>query len=241
MTTAALQPLHDTGQVLRHSHPHLVNDTDLVPGFSAKELAARRLGVLASLLSPCSSDGTALNRVAVLVPSQPEAVQTNDVHFPFRQSSDVLYLSGFGEPDALVVLQAARSPPSGSTSSTVPPFTLLCRERNPLREQWDGARAGTDGAKRIFGADHVVSSSDVTERHSCLKQVFAQNDRVFFDDTINAEWTARVKQAAVETGKSYEAPGTVLARPRAIKSDAELQAMRTAARFLFISHVFKSL
>jgi uncharacterized protein YgfB (UPF0149 family) len=75
---------------------------------------------------------------AILVlPSAPERIRSRDTHYPYRQDSDFWYLTGFAEPEAVLVLVPGR--PHGEA-------LLFCRERDPDREAWDGPRAGQEGA-----------------------------------------------------------------------------------------------
>ena len=87
------------------------------------------------------------NSVAIL-PTGIEAVRNRDVHHPFRPDSDFYYLTGFSEPDAVIVLVPGRA--HGE-------FILFCREKDPAKEMWDGRRAGLEGAVANFGADRVQS------------------------------------------------------------------------------------
>src|SRR5687768_11053748 len=73
-------------------------------------------------------------------PAAPHLLRNPDVHFPYRQESNFYYISGFEEPDAIVVLAEKK-------------FILFCRERNPERELWDGERYGIERAPSVFGAD----------------------------------------------------------------------------------------
>ena len=91
--------------------------------------------------------------VIVLASSSPK-VRNSDADFPYRQDSSFFYLSGFSEPDSLLVLR-----PSAKEDK----FVMFCRDRDPVREQWDGFRAGQDGAVSQFGADKAYSYSDVNE------------------------------------------------------------------------------
>ncbi len=50
----------------------------------------------------------------VVVRSLPERVRNGDAHYAFRQQSDVLYLTGFAEPDATVVLRPGAETEIGS-------------------------------------------------------------------------------------------------------------------------------
>src|SRR5262245_59908636 len=42
---------------------------------------------------------------ALVLASPPEQLRNGDTHFKFRQDSDILYLTGFEEPGAVVVLR----------------------------------------------------------------------------------------------------------------------------------------
>ena len=83
------------------------------------------------------------NAVAI-VRSPPEAYRNGDVHFPFRQSSDLLYLTGFAEQGTTLVLRP------GSAEA---PVVMFVRPRDPERETWNGRRAGVDGVIEQYGAD----------------------------------------------------------------------------------------
>jgi Xaa-Pro aminopeptidase len=82
---------------------------------------------------------------AILVlPAAPERIRSRDTHYPYRQDSDLLYLAGFPEPDAVLVLVPGRQ--HGEA-------ILFCRERDPERESWDGPRCGPEGAVERYGMD----------------------------------------------------------------------------------------
>src|SRR5580692_7053241 len=83
-------------------------------------------------------------RRAQLLMSPPERLRNGDAHYKFRQDSDILYLTGFPEPGAVVLLR-----PGHPTT----PFVLFVRPRNPAEETWTGRRAGVEGAVRDFEAD----------------------------------------------------------------------------------------
>ncbi|MET0412614.1 MAG: aminopeptidase P N-terminal domain-containing protein, partial [Polyangiaceae bacterium] len=77
-------------------------------------------------------------KAGVLVVFAAEAkLRNNDVHYAFRQDSDFYYLTGFDEPDAVLVLASSSS---GARS------VLFVNPRDPEREIWDGKRLGVDGA-----------------------------------------------------------------------------------------------
>ncbi len=80
--------------------------------------------------------------VAVLF-SAPTRHRNGDVDFDYRQSSDLYYLTGFPEPDCVLVLTPERNER----------FTFFVRPRDKEREIWTGRRAGVEGAKALHGAD----------------------------------------------------------------------------------------
>ena len=61
-----------------------------------------------------------------------EVRRNSDVHHRFRQPSDLLYLTGFPEPEALAVFTPGKDKV----------FTLFLRPRDKERETWTGRRAG---------------------------------------------------------------------------------------------------
>src|SRR5262245_6192874 len=73
----------------------------------------------------------------VIVPSAHELIRSRDTHYPFRQDSDLSYLSGFPEPESVLVLVPGRV--HGEV-------LLFCRERDREREAWDGPRHGPEDA-----------------------------------------------------------------------------------------------
>jgi Xaa-Pro aminopeptidase len=100
------------------------------------EVYARRRAALAERLGR----GT----VAVIGGKQ-QTIRNGDVENRFRQSGDVLYLTGFPEPETVVVLAPGRDKP----------FTMFVRPRDPERETWTGRRAGVEGAIARYGADQA--------------------------------------------------------------------------------------
>ena len=90
----------------------------------------------------------------VVIPSAPERIRSRDTHYPYRQDSDLWYLSGFAEPEAVLVLLPGRR--HGEA-------LLFCRERDPEREGWDGPRVGPEGAVDALGMDDAYSIDDLDD------------------------------------------------------------------------------
>ncbi|MFP5419256.1 MAG: aminopeptidase P N-terminal domain-containing protein, partial [Gammaproteobacteria bacterium] len=82
-----------------------------------QNLIQRRARLAATL-----GDGVAI------VATAPEALRNRDSHYPYRHDSYFYWLTGFGEPEAVVVVVGGESPQS----------ILFCRDKDETREIWDG-------------------------------------------------------------------------------------------------------
>jgi Xaa-Pro aminopeptidase len=171
--------------------------------------------------------------IAVL-PAAPERIRNRDAHYPYRQDSDFFYLTGFPEPEAVLVLVPGRE--HGQ-------YILFCRERDPAREVWDGARAGQDGAVRDFGADDSFPIDDIDE---ILPGLIEGREKLYYTMGVDLDfdhrvigWVNHVRQNA-RTGA--KAPGEfvslqhLLHEMRLIKSRNEIGVMRRAAQISAAAH-----
>src|SRR4051812_14808113 len=176
----------------------------------------------------------AIHPGVLVVPSAPLAIRNNDVEHEYRQDSDFFYLTGFDEPDSVLVLN----------SQSEQRFTLFVRARDPEREVWDGARAGVEGAVAEFGADVAFTIGDLALK---LPDAIQNTDRVFyrlgknrsFDDTLLAA-LERVRGRArlgVTCPSSIVDPGTVVHESRLKKSEREIAAMQRAIDITRDAHV----
>src|SRR5262245_28182177 len=90
-----------------------------------------------------------------VVRSLPERLRNGVAYHPFRQLSDLLYLTGFVEPETTLILR-----PGAETERVV----MFVRPRDPEMETWDGRRAGIEGAKATYGADAAYPASELAQR-----------------------------------------------------------------------------
>ena len=104
---------------------------------------------------------------ALIVASHPELIRNDDVHYPYRQDSNMYYLTGFEEPESFLILRPGEKPQS----------ILFVREKNMERETWDGFRFGPEGAKKEFGFDEVYPVSDFSKKSVELLKGF---DEVYY-------------------------------------------------------------
>src|SRR6187402_3966924 len=95
----------------------------------------------------------AIGAGTLVVFASPFLYRNNDVEHEWRQDSDFHYLSGFDEPESVLVLRGGAKPS----------FVLFVRPRDPEREAWDGPRAGVDGAVSEFGADAAYPIAELAE------------------------------------------------------------------------------
>lgn len=184
---------------------------------SAAEFATRRQALMAAI-GP--------NAVA-LIPAALHYRRNRDTEYRFRQDSDFYYLSGFGEPEALICLLPGR--PEGE-------FLLFCRARDRDMEIWNGYRAGPEGAMRDFGADQAFVIEELDER---LPALLAGRQRVFaplgaeqlFDQRLTA-WLNNVRaksRAGIRAPSEVHLLDTPLHELRLRKSEAEVAIMQRAA------------
>ena len=169
-----------------------------------------------------------------ILPAAPHAVRSRDVEYPYRQDSDLLYLTGFSEPEAVAVLVPGRD--HGG-------FVLFTRERDPDREVWNGRRAGIDGAIEDWGADDAFPIGDIDD---ILPGLIEGRGRVFCTMGRYADFDRRVMQWVNEVhGRARSgghAPNEFIALDyflhdmRLFKSRDELRAMRRAAKISMAAH-----
>jgi len=173
------------------------------------------------------------NSIAIL-PTAPEQVRNRDVLFPFRPDSDFYYLTGFSEPEAVMVLLPGRK--QGE-------FLLFCREKDPAKEQWDGYRAGLEGAVAEFGADDAFPYSDLDD---ILPGLLEQRERVYYAMGCNSDldqrmsnWVNQVRsrsRAGVHAPTEFLALDHFLHDMRLYKSRSEIAVMRRAAKLSASAH-----
>ncbi len=174
------------------------------------------------------------NSIAIL-PAAAVAIRNRDVEHVYRQDSDFQYLSGFPEPEAVIVLIPGRE---------YGEYVLFCRERNPERELWDGLRAGQDGAMREYGADDAFPITDIDD---ILPGLIEGRDRVYssmgsnpeFDRHV-MEWINVIRSKAhlgAQPPKEFVALDHLLHDMRLYKSAAEVKVIREAAQISARAHV----
>jgi Xaa-Pro aminopeptidase len=189
-----------------------------------KEFARRRKQLM-RMMGP--------DAIAIL-PTSPEQPRNRDVDFPFRPDSDFYYLTGFTEPEAVMVLAPGRE--HGE-------YLLFCRDRDPKMETWHGRRTGPEGAVENFAADDAFPIQDINE---ILPGLLESRERVFYTmgsapefDKQLIGWVNRIRRQS-RAGK--HAPDEFISLEhfvhdmRLYKSRAEIKVMRQAANIAARAH-----
>ncbi|BCD85878.1 Xaa-Pro aminopeptidase [Pseudomonas solani] len=189
------------------------------------EFARRRKALMAQMVP---------NSIAIL-PAAPVHIRNRDVEHVYRQDSDFQYLSGFPEPEAVLVLIPGRE--HGE-------YVLFCRERDPERELWDGLRAGQDGAIGEYGADDAFPIGDIDD---ILPGLIEGRERVYYSIGTNPEfdqhlmeWVNVIRSKArqgAQPPNEFVALDHLLHDMRLYKSAAEVKVMREAGEVSARAHV----
>ena len=170
----------------------------------------------------------------VIVPTSTVKNRNHDVDYQFRPDSDFFYLTGFAEPEAVAVLCPGRN--QGQ-------YIIFCRQRDELREMWDGRRAGLDGAVETYGADDAFPIEDMGE---ILPGMMEEREKVYttvgrypdFDVSV-LSWLNKIKRDA-RSGKHapYELVDLnhLLHEQRLIKRNDEITIMRKAGKISAEGH-----
>lgn len=176
----------------------------------------------------------ALGDTVAILPAPPARIRSNDCDYRYRAGSDVVYLTGFEEPDAVAVF--APGHPEHE-------FVLFVRPRDPEREVWDGRRSGVDGAIAMYGADaafpigelddRLPDYVDGRERIACRLGLDEAFDRRVTELLQSYRTTRRAKGPGPHTVSD---PGEILHELRLHKSDVEIETMRRCAALSAEAH-----
>lgn len=170
----------------------------------------------------------------VLIAATAEKTRNNDVQYPYRAASDLRYLTGFTEPQAIAVIAP------GHVDGE---FQLFCRPRHPEQETWVGRRLGVDGAVDTLGADAAFDVSEFRERLPALLDgrdsvYLALGDEPGFDRQVLGVLTGMRSQGRSRVPPTrIERLDVLLHGMRLIKSAAEIECMRAAASISAEAHV----
>ncbi len=184
---------------------------------SSQEYSRRRQALLAKM-QPGS---------AALIFAAPEVTRSADSEYPYRQSSDFWYFTGFNEPEAVLVLIKSNDTHNHSV--------IFNRVRDLTAEIWFGRRLGQEAAPEKLGVDRALAYSEINQQlYQLLNGLdvlyHAQGEYAYADDIV---FTA-LDKLRKGSRQNLSAPATLTDwRPmvhemRLFKSEEELNVMRRA-------------
>ena len=169
------------------------------------------------------------SNAALVLAAAPEIVIGRDTELRYVADAELYYLTGYTEPEAVLVLG-----PAGSDA----PFSMFVRPRDAARELWTGKRGGLEAARELFAADAAHS---IAELSSGLPPLLASVDVIYARlgagrpavDGVLMQLLAQARSTRPRTGMSAHTltdPGELIDCMRVIKDADELALMREAAR-----------
>jgi Xaa-Pro aminopeptidase len=168
-----------------------------------------------------------------IIPTAPEVMRNRDADYPYRHDSYFYYLSGFTEPEAVIVLVA------GTTNKSI----LFCREKNLEREIWDGYRHGPEAAREKFGFDAAFAIDAMNVE---MPKLIANAPALFYALGSDLRLDARVQDwlqsVRMQSRAGVSAPAVVhdvhvlLDEMRLFKDADEIAVMKRAAAISADAH-----
>lgn len=172
------------------------------------------------------------NSIALFSAAQ-EVTRSNDTEYPFCQNKSFYYLTGFNEPDALLVLLKR-----DNTEQTI----LFSLPKDKLQEVWHGRRVGQAQACDKYGFDQCFT---LDEKNNLVVQYLNGLSQVYFsfDDQkltthvfeLLAKVRASVRQGTKAPMQLVDA-SPLINEQRLIKSANEIELMRQANYISCLAH-----
>jgi Xaa-Pro aminopeptidase len=172
-----------------------------------------------------------------LFPAAIELTRSNDTEYPFCQNKNFYYLTGFPEPDAVLLLIKAE----------VNRVVLFSREKDAFKEVWQGRRIGQELAVSTYGLDECFTLDqqdllipDYMTDKTTLLYCMGENEPVSQTfETKVFDWLKAVK-AKARLGKKAPTKlvdcSAIIHEMRLIKSEAELAVMRKVNQISGVAH-----
>ncbi|KAH3662335.1 hypothetical protein OGAPHI_005587 [Ogataea philodendri] len=214
------------GQPIHETRPHLVRSGELTTGISAMEYFNRRHRLAEQM--PAQS--------LAILPGNTVKYASGAVFYHFQQNNDLFYLSGWQEPDSVLLLEK----PNDNPDSVI--FHMIVPPKDANAELWEGTRTGVDGVQEIFNADRATDNRNL---HSYLRPLLNNYSKVLYDfDSQKKSLFNRVFSSRDKPPPSRETIETLLREAncqisslskyvtemRKVKSNAELRVMRMAGK-----------
>jgi len=211
--------------------------------FGAGNMYSERLGHLGSV-EPISKDEYRSRQSRIfdhmqdgdllIICAPLQAHRSNDVHYPYRTSSDLIYLCGWYEMESTLVLSKLQDNA----------VHLFVQPRDVLSEIWEGRRPGLEGALAEFAIDYA---HDFTQQEEKLREMVSMSNRVMMRTGVQPEVDVMVKDAIERRDRPRQQfgngptelvdPSGIISEMRLVKSESEISLMRHSAVIAAKSHV----
>ena len=172
---------------------------------------------------------------AIIVSAASVKSRISDTEYSYRQDSNFYYLSGYEEPESLILIRPNQDKER---------FIIFCRDRDPLREQWDGFRTGQEGVIQDYGADAAYSINSIDE---IMPKLLEGAKNIYFSMSapcgVDAKISSWVEDIRKNTRSGAEPPqnllslDSILHEMRLIKESDEMDLMKKAANITTEAHI----
>ena len=179
--------------------------------------------------------GKVLEDSAIIVSAASVKSRISDTEYSYRQDSNFYYLSGYEEPESLILIRPNQDKER---------FIIFCRDRDPLREQWDGLRTGQEGVIQDYGADAAYSINSIDE---IMPKLLNGAKNIYFSMSapcgVDAKISSWVEDIRKNTRSGAEPPqnllslDSILHEMRLIKEGDEMDLMKKAANITTEAHI----
>ena len=176
---------------------------------------------------------TSMTEGIAIIFTAPEVIRNRDSHYAYRFDSYFYYLTGFKEPESVVVLVA------GTESRSI----LFCRDKDMEREIWDGFRYGPNDARDTFGFDEAYS---INELDVVVLKLLANQPKLYFslgESVVNdAKVTGWLNTLRTQARNGIGVPDEIgdirhlVDEMRLYKSAYEIDLMRRSANIAASAH-----
>lgn len=227
-----LVPCHIAAQELQY----IEYDSDLLP---PPEYKARRDSLMKEIGE---------NSVAIFY-SAPERVRNGDQDYPYHQNDNFYYLTGFPQPNAILVLIPAGMmvPNPSDTSAKISTKEILFVQPNDLsRERWTGRRYGPEGAMKLRGFTYALTNDKF--KSMFMRILFSRRATRLYVPPFSSDFNGEIKelmqpvQNIIDQSPARHSsievcdPSPLVYSMRAVKSPAEIALIRKAAHISALAH-----
>ena len=172
---------------------------------------------------------------AIIVSAASVKSRISDTEYSYRQDSNFYYLSGYEEPESLILIRPNQDKER---------FIIFCRDRDPLREQWDGFRTGQEGVIQDYGADAAYSINSIDE---IMPKLLEGAKNIYFSmsapcgvDSKISSWVEDIRKntrSGAEPPQNLLSLDSILHEMRLIKESDEMDLMKQAANITTEAHI----